>query len=59
LQDLDAEEVEKAFRAHATTVEGEPASLSGIALDAKTVRGSLDHFEDRKAAQALSAWAMC
>jgi hypothetical protein len=31
--------------------------MPGIALDGKTLKGSFDHLNDRKAAQALSAFA--
>src|SRR5512143_1785693 len=58
LQGLDANAVETAFRRHAAALAGEPAApLPRIALDGKTLRGSLDRFEDRKAAQVLSALA--
>ena len=40
---------------------GPPAGEAGeqpvIALDGKTLRGSFDHFNDRKAAQTLTAFA--
>jgi len=50
LQGLDPSEIAPHFRAHATTLaETSPV----IALDGKTLRGSLDRFEDRKAAQRL------
>lgn len=42
------------FRAHAATLAD---SAPVIALDGKTLRGSLDRFEDVKAAQVLSAFA--
>ena len=58
LQGLDTNDVERAFRTHAAALAGEPATtLSGVAMDGKTLRGSLDRFEDRKAAQVLSALA--
>jgi hypothetical protein len=55
LQDLEA--LEQAFRRHA---EGllpmtEPGQMPVIALDGKTLRGSFDPLNDRKA--ALSAFA--
>jgi hypothetical protein len=55
LQGLDGDALEQAFRRHA---EGLLARTRGrmpvIALDGKTLKGS---FDDRKAAQALSAFA--
>jgi hypothetical protein len=59
LQELDGEALEQAFRRHA---EGllpvtEPGRMPVIALDGKTLKGSFDHLNDRKAAQALSAFA--
>ena len=35
----------------------EPGRMPVIALDGKTLKGSFDHLNDRKAAQALSAFA--
>ena len=59
LQSLDAAALEGAFRDHARGLL--PAAKAGsrpvIALDGKTLRGSFDHLEDRKAAQALMAFA--
>lgn len=58
LHGLDASAVEQAFRTHAAALAGTAdTALPGIALDGKTLRGSLDRFEDRKAAQVLSALA--
>jgi len=59
LQSLDGEALERAFRHHArdllstVAADGRPV----IALDGKTLRGSFDHFNDRAAAQVLSAFA--
>jgi hypothetical protein len=59
LQSLDAEALEQAFRHHARDLlsvveaDGKPV----IALDGKTLRGSFDHINDRKAAQTLTAFA--
>lgn len=54
IQGLDKAALEKAFRAHASglvvTREGKH-----ISFDGKVVRGSFDHFEDKKAIQVLSA----
>ena len=55
---LDPKEVEAAFRRHAAELDGErDHDLACIAMDGKTLRGSFDHFQDRKAAQVLSALA--
>jgi hypothetical protein len=59
LQTLDTESLEAAFRAHARALM--PAGSSDqrpmIALDGKTLRGSFDHINDKKAAQTLTAFA--
>lgn len=59
LQTLDTETLEAAFRRHAQALM--PADATGerpaIALDGKTLRGSFDHINDRKAAQTLTAFA--
>jgi DDE_Tnp_1-associated len=59
LQELDGDALEQAFRRHAggllPAVEAELMPV--IALDGKTLKGSFDHLNDRKAAQALSAFA--
>jgi hypothetical protein len=54
---LDAKEVENAFRAHASLLQKDTSSYGSIAMDGKVLRGSFDRFEDRKAAQVLSAFA--
>lgn len=54
LQGLNPSEIAPHFRTHAATLA---ESAPVIALDGKTLRGSLDRFEDRKAAQVLSAFA--
>lgn len=63
LQGLDATEVEQALRLMAAEqLRDAPAALAAqralVALDGKVLRGSLDRFEDRKAAQVLSALAI-
>ena len=59
LQDLDGEALEQAFRRHAEGLlpAPEPGRRPVVALDGKTLKGSVDHLNDRKAAQALSAVA--
>jgi predicted transposase YbfD/YdcC len=56
---LDQDDLEGAFRRHAQELNG-TVPLTGkrtIALDGKTLRGSFDHLNDRKAAHVLSAFA--
>jgi hypothetical protein len=59
LQSLDTEDLEQAFRRHAKALL--PTGAAGekplIALDGKTLRGSFDDINDRKAAQTLTAFA--
>jgi hypothetical protein len=59
LQSLDTDTLEAAFRRHAKALlaqrEGDRAPV--IALDGKTLRGSFDNINDRKAAQTLTAFA--
>ena len=59
LQSLDTEDLEQAFRRHAKALL--PTGAAGekplIALDGKTLRGSFDHINDRKAVQTLTAFA--
>jgi hypothetical protein len=59
LQGLDAADVENVFRQHASLLQTACAKpgQGSIALDGKTLRGSLDNFNDRAAAQVLSAFA--
>jgi predicted transposase YbfD/YdcC len=64
---LDGGELEAAFRRHACdlNVRGTPEVLRTVALDGKTLRGSVeprgspdfDHLTDRKAVHVLSAFA--
>src|SRR5688500_7788839 len=59
LQTLDRAALEDAFRRHAQDLlpPAEPGRRPVVALDGKTLKGSFDHLNDRKAAQALSAFA--
>jgi hypothetical protein len=59
LQGLDPADVEAAFRQHAAQLQAACArpGQGSIALDGKTLRGSFDNFNDRAAAQVLSAFA--
>ncbi len=70
LQGLDAEDVERVFRAHAAELAGSKLddgadggeenldALPVVAMDGKTLRRSFDSFSDRKAAHVLSAFAV-
>ncbi len=59
LQGLDPAGVEAAFRRHAALLQAARATpgQGSIALDGKTLRGSFDKFNNRAAAQVLSAFA--
>ncbi len=59
LQSVERDALEDAFRRHARGLlpPPEPGQMPVVALDAKTLKGSFDHLNDRKAAQALSAFA--
>lgn len=63
LQSLDSEALERAFRHHAKDLlaaaeaGASPLIAPVIALDGKTLRGSFDHLNDKKAAQTLTAFA--
>jgi hypothetical protein len=56
---LDRDALEEAFRQHARGLlpPAEPGRMPVVALDGKTLKGSFDHLNDQKAAQALSAFA--
>jgi predicted transposase YbfD/YdcC len=56
---LDRDDLEAAFRRHARALSAS-AGADGtrtVALDGKTLRGSFDHVDDRKAAHVLGAFA--
>jgi hypothetical protein len=61
LRGLNADDLEQAFRVHAASITDVPADSTitpmAVAIDAKTLRGSFDAFNDRKAAQVLSVFA--
>ena len=59
LQSLPTEALEEAFRRHAQALlpDGGAGEQPVIAIDGKTLRGSFDHINDRKAAQTLTAFA--
>jgi hypothetical protein len=57
LQGVDPAALEAAFRQHASSISMPSPSdgLTAIAVDGKTLRGSFDAFNDRKAAHMMSA----
>jgi hypothetical protein len=59
LQTLETDALEAAFRRHAAGLlaQAEAGDRPVVALDGKTLRGSFDHLNDRKAAQTLTAFA--
>ena len=60
LQGLSAADVEKVFREHAANLNVAPVGAGArvIAFDGKTLKGSFDNFNDIKAKQVLSAFAV-
>ena len=60
LQGLSATDVEKVFREHAANLNLDVAGSTAriIAFDGKTLKGSFDNFNDIKAKQVLSAFAV-
>src|SRR4029077_351467 len=59
LQQLDTASVEEVFRRHAAILHAQtcPAGERHVALDGKALRHSFDHFQDRKGAHILNAFA--
>jgi hypothetical protein len=59
LRGLDGAVLESAFRRHAATLGTGDAAAKPVcvAIDGKTLRGSFDAFNDRKAAHLMSAFA--
>lgn len=58
LQGVDAAAREAAFRRHAAALDEQTTGdRAPIAVDGKTLRGSVDRFEDQRAVQLLSALA--
>jgi hypothetical protein len=60
LQGLSTSDVEKAFREHAANLNLDAAGSNArvIAFDGKALKGSFDNFNDIKAKQLLSAFAV-
>jgi hypothetical protein len=59
LRGLEGAELERLFRRHAAglTVPPQTGVPACVAIDGKTLRGSFDAFNDRKAVHLLSAFA--
>ena len=58
LQGLTAADVEKAFREHAANLNTAVSGTRVVAFDGKALKGSFDSFNDAKARQVLSAFAV-
>jgi hypothetical protein len=58
LQGLSAADVEKVFRDHAADLNAAGPGVRAIAVDGKALKGSFDSFNDAKARQVLSAFAV-
>lgn len=56
---VDGEELEACFRAYTQSLIGSAhtGSIGTIAFDGKTLRGSYDHFQDKRAIQILSMFS--
>jgi predicted transposase YbfD/YdcC len=56
---LDRDDLEAAFRQHARALNASAGAVGTrtVALDGKTLRGSFDHVDDRRAAHVLGAFA--
>ncbi len=61
LQGVDPKALEAGFRRHAASLPTSPAmeGLTAIAVDGKTLRGSFDAFNDRKAARWTNVNSPC
>ena len=55
LQGVDANALEAAFRAQASSIAAPTEGVTAIAVEGQTLRGSFDAFADKKAAHMLSA----
>ena len=55
IKGVSSEELEKTFRSYTKSIEELTESdFIGVAVDGKVLRGSYDHFEDKRAIQILS-----
>ena len=61
LHKLDERILEQAFRDHSGQLRHDPSNTDALspvlAIDGKVLRGSVDHFEDQRAAQLLSVFS--
>ena len=61
LQALDEHDLEKAFRDHSHQLSSSASAADDqtpvLAIDGKVLRGSVEHFEDQRAAQLLSVFS--
>ena len=56
IQNTSSDELERAFREYSEELDESKTKKRFIACDGKVLRGSFDHFNDRKAIQILSAF---
>jgi len=56
IQGMSGQELEKCFRQYSTALADNEDNCRFISCDGKVLRGSFDHFKDRKAVQVLSAF---
>lgn len=56
IQGLDSVELENSFRLFSLNLHEQSSDNKYIAFDGKTLRGSFDHFNDKKAIQVFSAF---
>ena len=56
IQGVDSIELEKSFRLFSLNLHEQSSDNKYIAFDGKTLRGSFDHFNDKKAIQVFSAF---
>lgn len=58
IQGTNSAEMEVAFRQYSATLSESQGARKVVTLDGKVLRGSFDHFQDQKAIQILSAFAI-
>ncbi len=56
IQGCDRSSIEKAFRRYSESLVGNKIEGEVIAFDGKTLRGSIDHFKDKRAIQILNVF---
>ena len=56
IQGTSGSELEREFRAYSAELAGKEDVIRFVKIDGKTIRGSFDHFSDKKAVQILSAF---